>query len=121
MASREAHGEPLRRIRHALELWKVSGYVVWADKHEIKRFLAKLDRKKYTKLKIQNLMYKHVCCSGGKVKEQDSHEEDHYDADVWYSIVLPIEQREVFIKFEIHPDEEDDPGIRIVSIHPPNK
>ena len=120
MASREAHGEPLRWIRHALKLWNVTGYVVWDDKPHIASFLAKLDRKKYTKLKIQNLMYKHVCCSGGKVKEQDSHEEDHYDADVWYSIILPIGDCKVFIKFVIC-DEEKDPYIRIVRIHPPNK
>ena len=115
MASREAHGEPLRRIRHALELWNVTGYVVWDDKPHIASFLAELDRSGHTTRGITKQIADYVL-DGGKVKEQDNPPGHKYSTDVFYYIILPIGDRKVFIKFVIF-DEEKDPYIQIVNIH----
>lgn len=115
MASRDAPPEALRRIKHALSLWNVTGYVQWADRWQINRWMAEnLNDMRFTPLEIGRLMYEHVE-AGGRVKEQDN--EPGHEAATWYAIELDLGGVHTFIKFILEPDEEDDPGILIVSVH----
>jgi hypothetical protein len=114
--SRDAAGEPLRRIKRALSLWSCTGYVEFDDKPRIHDWLEQnLDRSKYTNRELARLMCEHVVRRRGRVKEQDN--QPGYEADAWYSVELALENKKVFIKFILEPDEADDPGILIVSIH----
>ncbi|MCL4197721.1 MAG: hypothetical protein KJZ69_09550 [Phycisphaerales bacterium] len=117
MASREAPGEPLGLIRTALQHWHVEGSVAWSKQPHITKWLEEnLDRSKFTNQSIARRMYEFLQ-RGGQVREQDRHPEDPFDHDVWYYMILPLDGREIFIKFVISDDDPDCPCITIVSIH----
>jgi hypothetical protein len=114
MASWTTSGESLRRIKHALALWHCTGYVGWKDRCA-EWVYENLDRTKYGTTTIARLMHEYVASGGGIRGQEDTTGE--YDEDRWYYVVLELGSKQVFIKFVLRPDEEEDPGIFICSIH----
>jgi len=121
MPSRKATGEPLRRIKHALALWQWKGYVRWTDKEHVRSWMAKnLDQTRYTDRELGRLMHEFVA-HGGAVTEQDNPSGHAFEMDLFYYTLLPLDGQELYVEFVLSPDEEDDPGIMIVSVHWPSK
>lgn len=114
MASTSASGEPLRRIKLALSDWQCTCSVHWEDR-PADWALQNFDRTAYTLKAIGRLMYEYVD-QGGRVREQ-TYLPGEYEEDTCYSVVLTLGGQEVFIEFVLRPDEEDDPGIVVVSMH----
>jgi hypothetical protein len=81
----------------------------WLRKH--------FDSTTYTQRNMPALMLKHIT-QGGELRGQ--HNESGKDYHVWFSINLPMDGQERFIKFAIDPEDEENPGIVIISTHPPH-
>ncbi len=104
-------GTDATRIRLALQ----RGDVRW--KQLTSDWLAKyFDRTLYNQRAVNQLIEAHVA-SGGEIKGQKN--VPGQDHDVWFSVELELDGKQRFIKFVIEPEEDDNPGIVIVSAHPP--
>ena len=99
------------RIRLALE----RGDVRWDDRTSA--WLAKnFDRTKYNQRIVNGILRDHVL-GGGPVKGQWSPEGENHPC--WFAVNLEIDGIERFIKFEIEPEDDEDPGLLIRNAHPP--
>lgn len=115
--ARRASGNTLRRIQKAFNEWRWRGDAVrWDDKDHIRDFLALLERTGLTQREIMQRLQEHTN-SGEAIKEQDNPPGHDYDTDVWFGINLPVDKRELFIKFALIEDEDEYPSILIVNIH----
>lgn len=99
------------RIRLALE----RGDVRWDERPSA--WLAKhFDRLKYNQRTVNSLLRDYVL-GGGPVRGQWNEKgEEHL---CWYSVNIEIDGMERFIKWVIEPEEDENPGLEIVSAHPP--
>ncbi|MBL0869332.1 MAG: hypothetical protein IBJ18_02010 [Phycisphaerales bacterium] len=82
---------------------------VWLAKH--------FDRRKYNQRTVNALLRDYVL-GGGQVKGQWN--EKGREHPCWYSVNIEIEGVERFIKWVIEPEEDENPGLEIVSAHPPH-
>lgn len=100
------------RIRRALE----RGDVQWEPRCD--DWLSRhFDSKRYSQRAVVALLCTHVR-GGGSVKGQKNASGEDYDA--WFSIQIEMDGQQRFIKFVIEPEEDDNPGLLIVSTHPPH-
>jgi len=111
-----ARGIDLKRIKLALQ----NGDVRWNQRTA--EWLAKnFDRIKYNQRIVNRLIYEHVK-AGKLVKAQRTVPgqifKEHFD--VWFSVEIEIEGTDRFIKFGIEPEDDDNPGLLIMSTHPPH-
>lgn len=114
MPSRPASGESLRRIRQAFSNWHVSGYVNW--KPACSGWVAReLDATSWSTNGIARLLHSRI--EAGAIPREQDETSGEYDQSVWYSLILGLSGRRVFVKFVLDPDDDDDPGIYVVSIH----
>lgn len=102
----------LARITLALK----RGDVRWTSR-TAEWLLKHFDRTKYSQKNVVHLMYEHVM-AGNPVKGQRNIRGQHFH--VWFSINIPIDGVDRFIKFGIEPDEDENPGLVILSTHPPH-
>jgi hypothetical protein len=58
---------------------------------------------------------------GGRVVEQDQPPEWTQVTDCFFYVTMPIDNRELYVEFILAPDEPEEPGILIVSVHWPSK
>lgn len=108
----DARGADLSRIRLALK----NGDVKWDER--CRDWVAHhLDRTRYGTDEVVRLMHKHIA-AGGRVKGQRNAPGN--DFHVWFSIELELDSVVRFIKFGIEPEDDENPGLQIISIHPPH-
>ncbi len=106
-----AKGTDLARITLALE----RGDVRWASQPE-EWLLKHFDRTKHNQNSVVRLMYEHVK-AGNPVRGQRNVPGKHFH--VWFSVSVSIDGMDRFIKFGIEPEEDENPGLVIISAHPP--
>jgi hypothetical protein len=62
-------------------------------------------------------MLEHIL-GGGRVRGQRNEPGRQYE--FWFNVELPMAGQVRFIKFAIDPEEDEEPGIVIISAHPPH-
>lgn len=108
----KAMGVDIARITLALERGDVrwtSRPAAWLLKH--------FDRTKYNQKSVARLIFEHVK-AGNTVRGQRNG--PGQDFHVWFSVSVPIDGTDRFIKFGIEPEEDENPGLVIISTHPPH-
>lgn len=107
-----AKGKDLARITLALE----RGDVRWASR-PAEWLLRNFDRVRFNQRSVVRLMHEHVA-AGKPVKGQRN--VPGQDMHVWFSMEVPIDGHDRFIKFGIEPEDDEQPGLIIISAHPPH-
>jgi hypothetical protein len=108
----KAQGADLARIKLAL----LRSDVRWTMRTE--QWVRKnFDQTKYTQKAIVQMMCDHVV-QGKPVRGQRNSRGN--DFHVWFNVDIPIDGIVRFIKFGIEPEEDESPGLLILSAHPPH-
>jgi hypothetical protein len=81
------------------------------------KWLAKhFDRTLFNQRRVAQMIWEHVK-AGGRIRGQHNTPGEEYD--VWFYVEMNLDGEVRFIKFVIEPDDDDNPGVLIVSAHPP--
>ncbi|MBY0307932.1 MAG: hypothetical protein K2Q09_04240 [Phycisphaerales bacterium] len=108
----DPRGPDHQRICRALELANVR----WS-KRTGEWLLRHFDPNVYSQDRVRLLLLRHIR-DGGTVKGQRN--EDGAEFEVWFAVELIMDGQARFIKFGIEPEDDEYPGITIISTHPPH-
>ena len=75
-----------------------------------------LDRASFDKRKINQIACTHVA-GGCRIRCKPNPADGQHDYDVWFNILIDLDGKEHFYKFALEPDEDDNPGILVLSFH----
>lgn len=112
--------------------WTVTGTAPGTDGYRIRLALARgdvrwdgrtsewlagnFDRTKYNQRTVNGMLWSYVQ-GGGPIRGQKNPPGEDYE--FWFDVEMDLDGANRFIKFVIEPEEDDNPGIVIVSAHPP--
>lgn len=105
-----ARGTDLARIRLALQ----RGDVRWLELPGDWLRANLRDLARDTPGHIVDLMRSHVETGGSVRGQKNVPGKDYHD---WFSVSIPIDSRQLFVKFAIDPDEDSDPGLVVLNAH----
>jgi len=100
------------RIRLALE----RGDVRW-DRRTTAWLSKNFDRTAFNQTAVKRKIWNHVNAGGKITGQKNPKGQDH---EVFFYVEMELDGKERFIEFVIEPEEDDNPGIVIVSAHPPH-
>ena len=104
----------LAQFRQALQLWDVTGYIVWT-RGALERLHDQMDG--YTIREVGRLMYEHVV-GGGEIDQVKESRHEFSEYAFHYDFRFAIERRLMYIETRLIDDDPDDPVICVVNIHP---
>jgi len=78
--------------------------------------LTNLDRSSGNQRTIDELAQKYVA-SGQPIRGQHNPPNGEHEHDVWFNICFELDGRRFFYKFAIYPEEDECPGILVLSFH----